>query len=154
MRLALYLPNFRDKVTVSELDDLAHLAEELEFDSIWTAADGAPRRAGARRRRGDRGGGHRSGRVRTPFLTFADRNVRSCRRSRRSRVAGRTSPSGQSNASTMVRIRLLEVPSSRVITTAEVAGIVVTEIGIGAIGRIGKISATHPADLPVIRARS
>ena len=81
MRLALYLPNFRDKVTVSELDDLAHLAEELEFDSIWTAADGAPRRAGARRRRGDRGGGHRSGRVRTPFLTFADRNVRSWRRS-------------------------------------------------------------------------
>jgi len=36
MKLALYLPNFRDKVTVSELDDLAHLAEELEFDSIWT----------------------------------------------------------------------------------------------------------------------
>jgi alkanesulfonate monooxygenase SsuD/methylene tetrahydromethanopterin reductase-like flavin-dependent oxidoreductase (luciferase family) len=36
MRLALYLPNFRNKVTVSELDDLAHLAEELEFDSVWT----------------------------------------------------------------------------------------------------------------------
>jgi alkanesulfonate monooxygenase SsuD/methylene tetrahydromethanopterin reductase-like flavin-dependent oxidoreductase (luciferase family) len=36
MKLALYLPNFRDKVTVSEIDDLARLAEELEFDSIWT----------------------------------------------------------------------------------------------------------------------
>jgi alkanesulfonate monooxygenase SsuD/methylene tetrahydromethanopterin reductase-like flavin-dependent oxidoreductase (luciferase family) len=36
MRLALYLPNFRNKVTVSELDDLTHLAEELEFDSVWT----------------------------------------------------------------------------------------------------------------------
>jgi alkanesulfonate monooxygenase SsuD/methylene tetrahydromethanopterin reductase-like flavin-dependent oxidoreductase (luciferase family) len=36
MKLALYLPNFRDKVTVSEIVDLAHLAEELEFDSIWT----------------------------------------------------------------------------------------------------------------------
>lgn len=36
MKLALYLPNFRDKVTVSEIVDLARLAEELEFDSIWT----------------------------------------------------------------------------------------------------------------------
>jgi cytochrome P450 len=36
MKLALYLPNFRDKVTISELVDLAHLAEDLEFDSIWT----------------------------------------------------------------------------------------------------------------------
>ena len=36
MKLALYLPNFRDKVTVSEIVDLAHLAEELEFDSVWT----------------------------------------------------------------------------------------------------------------------
>lgn len=36
MKLALYLPNFRDKVTVSEIDDLARVAEELEFDSIWT----------------------------------------------------------------------------------------------------------------------
>lgn len=36
MKLALYLPNFRDKVTVQELVDLTELAEELEFDSIWT----------------------------------------------------------------------------------------------------------------------
>ena len=36
MKLALYLPNFRDKVTVSEIVDLAHVAEELEFDSVWT----------------------------------------------------------------------------------------------------------------------
>jgi FMNH2-dependent dimethyl sulfone monooxygenase len=36
MKLALYLPNFRDKVTVSEIVDLARLAEQLEFDSIWT----------------------------------------------------------------------------------------------------------------------
>ena len=36
MKLALYLPNFRDKVTVSEIVDLAHVAEELDFDSIWT----------------------------------------------------------------------------------------------------------------------
>src|SRR5437588_5805386 len=36
MKLALYLPNFRDKVTVSEIVDLARLAEELEFDSAWT----------------------------------------------------------------------------------------------------------------------
>ena len=36
MKLALYLPNFRTKVTVSEIVELAHLAEELDFDSIWT----------------------------------------------------------------------------------------------------------------------
>lgn len=36
MKLALYLPNFRDHITVSEIVDLTRLAEELEFDSIWT----------------------------------------------------------------------------------------------------------------------
>ncbi|WP_214371040.1 LLM class flavin-dependent oxidoreductase [Pseudonocardia sp. H11422] len=36
MKLALYLPNFRDKVTVKELEDLTALAEDLEFDSVWT----------------------------------------------------------------------------------------------------------------------
>ncbi len=36
MKLALYLPNFRDHVTVKELEDLTALAEELDFDSIWT----------------------------------------------------------------------------------------------------------------------
>jgi hypothetical protein len=36
IKLALYLPNFRDKVTVEELEDLTRLAEELEFDSVWT----------------------------------------------------------------------------------------------------------------------
>lgn len=36
MKLALYLPNFRDKVTVKEIDDLTALAEELDFDSVWT----------------------------------------------------------------------------------------------------------------------
>jgi FMNH2-dependent dimethyl sulfone monooxygenase len=36
MKLALYLPNFRDKITVSELVDLAQLADELGFESIWT----------------------------------------------------------------------------------------------------------------------
>jgi alkanesulfonate monooxygenase SsuD/methylene tetrahydromethanopterin reductase-like flavin-dependent oxidoreductase (luciferase family) len=36
MKLALYLPNFRDKVTVAELDDLTALAEELDYDSVWT----------------------------------------------------------------------------------------------------------------------
>src|SRR3970040_1062153 len=35
MKLGLYLPNFRDKVTVSEIVDLARAAEELEFDSVW-----------------------------------------------------------------------------------------------------------------------
>ena len=36
MKLALYLPNFRDHVTVKELEDLTSLAEELDFDSVWT----------------------------------------------------------------------------------------------------------------------
>lgn len=36
MKLALYLPNFREKVTVKELEDLTELAEELDFDSVWT----------------------------------------------------------------------------------------------------------------------
>ncbi|MBP2369569.1 LLM class flavin-dependent oxidoreductase [Pseudonocardia parietis] len=36
MKLSLYLPNFRDKVTVSELEDLTALAEDLDFDSVWT----------------------------------------------------------------------------------------------------------------------
>ncbi len=36
MKLALYLPNFRDHVTVQELEELTDLAEELDFDSIWT----------------------------------------------------------------------------------------------------------------------
>jgi hypothetical protein len=36
MKLALYLPNFRDLVTVKELEDLTSLAEELDFDSVWT----------------------------------------------------------------------------------------------------------------------
>src|SRR6476619_4881379 len=36
MKLALYLPNFRDKVTVKELDELTGLAEALDFDSVWT----------------------------------------------------------------------------------------------------------------------
>ena len=36
MRLALYLPNFRNNVTVKELEDLTDLAEELDFDSVWT----------------------------------------------------------------------------------------------------------------------
>ncbi len=36
MKLALYLPNFRNKVTVEELEDLTALAEELDFDSVWT----------------------------------------------------------------------------------------------------------------------
>ena len=36
MKLALYLPNFRDEVTVAELEDLTALAEELDFDSVWT----------------------------------------------------------------------------------------------------------------------
>lgn len=37
MKIALYLPNLRDKVTVQELDELTNLAEQLEFDSVWTA---------------------------------------------------------------------------------------------------------------------
>lgn len=36
MKLALYLPTFREHVTVKELEDLTDLAEELDFDSIWT----------------------------------------------------------------------------------------------------------------------
>jgi alkanesulfonate monooxygenase SsuD/methylene tetrahydromethanopterin reductase-like flavin-dependent oxidoreductase (luciferase family) len=36
MKLALYLPNFRDEVTVRELEDLTALAEDLDFDSVWT----------------------------------------------------------------------------------------------------------------------
>ena len=32
MKLALYLPNFRDKVTVEELADLTSLAEDLDRD--------------------------------------------------------------------------------------------------------------------------
>ncbi|MGQ4807220.1 F420-dependent glucose-6-phosphate dehydrogenase [Candidatus Entotheonellaceae bacterium PAL068K] len=36
MKLALYLPNFRDKVTIQELRDLTELAEALDFDSVWT----------------------------------------------------------------------------------------------------------------------
>jgi alkanesulfonate monooxygenase SsuD/methylene tetrahydromethanopterin reductase-like flavin-dependent oxidoreductase (luciferase family) len=36
MKLALYLPNFRTKVTVKELEDFTSLAEELDFDSVWT----------------------------------------------------------------------------------------------------------------------
>jgi len=36
MKLALYLPNFRDEVTVPELEALAACAEALDFDSVWT----------------------------------------------------------------------------------------------------------------------
>jgi alkanesulfonate monooxygenase SsuD/methylene tetrahydromethanopterin reductase-like flavin-dependent oxidoreductase (luciferase family) len=36
VKLALYLPNFRDKVTVAELEELTALAEELDYDSVWT----------------------------------------------------------------------------------------------------------------------
>ena len=36
MKLALYLPNFRDEVTVKELEDLTDAAEALDFDSVWT----------------------------------------------------------------------------------------------------------------------
>jgi len=36
VKLALYLPNFRDRVTVAELEELTALAESLEFDSVWT----------------------------------------------------------------------------------------------------------------------
>lgn len=35
MKLALYLPNFCDHVTVQELEDLTARAEELDFDSVW-----------------------------------------------------------------------------------------------------------------------
>lgn len=36
LELALYLPNFREKVTVAELEDLTQLAEDLDFESVWT----------------------------------------------------------------------------------------------------------------------
>lgn len=36
MKLALYLPNFRDEVTVKEIEDLTALAEDRDFDSVWT----------------------------------------------------------------------------------------------------------------------
>jgi alkanesulfonate monooxygenase SsuD/methylene tetrahydromethanopterin reductase-like flavin-dependent oxidoreductase (luciferase family) len=36
MKLALYLPNFRTEVTLKELEELTALAEELDFDSVWT----------------------------------------------------------------------------------------------------------------------
>ena len=36
MKLSLYMPNFRDKITVGEIDALAEAAEEFDFDSIWT----------------------------------------------------------------------------------------------------------------------
>ncbi len=36
MKLALYLPNFRDKVPVREPEDLTSRAEALAFDSVWT----------------------------------------------------------------------------------------------------------------------
>ncbi|WP_018331036.1 LLM class flavin-dependent oxidoreductase [Actinomycetospora chiangmaiensis] len=36
MKLALYLPNFRTQITVKELEDLTQLAEDLDFDSVWT----------------------------------------------------------------------------------------------------------------------
>lgn len=36
MELALYLPTFRNNVTVKELEDLTDLAEELDYDSVWT----------------------------------------------------------------------------------------------------------------------
>jgi alkanesulfonate monooxygenase SsuD/methylene tetrahydromethanopterin reductase-like flavin-dependent oxidoreductase (luciferase family) len=36
LELALYLPNFREKITVAELEDMTRLAEELEYESVWT----------------------------------------------------------------------------------------------------------------------
>ena len=36
MKLALYLPNFRERVTVAELEQLTALAEDLDYDSVWT----------------------------------------------------------------------------------------------------------------------
>ena len=36
MKLALTLPNSRDEVTVKELEDFTALAEDLDFDSVWT----------------------------------------------------------------------------------------------------------------------
>ncbi|WP_299575948.1 LLM class flavin-dependent oxidoreductase [uncultured Williamsia sp.] len=36
LELALYLPNFREKITVAELEDMTRLAEDLEYESVWT----------------------------------------------------------------------------------------------------------------------
>ena len=36
MKLAQYLPNLREKVTVAELEELTALAEDLDYDSVWT----------------------------------------------------------------------------------------------------------------------
>ncbi|WHU47388.1 LLM class flavin-dependent oxidoreductase [Gordonia sp. L191] len=36
MELALYLPNFREQITVTELEELTALAEDLDFSSVWT----------------------------------------------------------------------------------------------------------------------
>lgn len=36
MDLALYLPNFRNEVTVAELEELTKQAEDLDFESVWT----------------------------------------------------------------------------------------------------------------------
>src|ERR1700759_4213178 len=36
MKLALYLPNFRDRVPAQEIEALPRLAEDLDFDSVWT----------------------------------------------------------------------------------------------------------------------
>jgi alkanesulfonate monooxygenase SsuD/methylene tetrahydromethanopterin reductase-like flavin-dependent oxidoreductase (luciferase family) len=36
MKLALYLPNLRDKITVAEIEALAREAEALDFDSVWS----------------------------------------------------------------------------------------------------------------------
>ncbi|MFW0795060.1 LLM class flavin-dependent oxidoreductase [Gordonia sp. CPCC 205515] len=36
LELALYLPNFREKITVAELEDLTQLAEDLDYESVWT----------------------------------------------------------------------------------------------------------------------
>ena len=36
MDLALYLPNFRNQVSVAELEELTQLAEDLDFESVWT----------------------------------------------------------------------------------------------------------------------
>ncbi|RLA57513.1 MAG: LLM class flavin-dependent oxidoreductase [Gammaproteobacteria bacterium] len=36
MKLALYLPNFRNKISVEEIVDLTKTAEELDFDSVWS----------------------------------------------------------------------------------------------------------------------
>jgi FMNH2-dependent dimethyl sulfone monooxygenase len=36
MDLALYLPNFRNEVTVKDLEVLTKQAEDLDFESVWT----------------------------------------------------------------------------------------------------------------------